>query len=376
MTTTPAKETTPDIFNAAGEAEAPVLVICAHCDWRFALDSTPQAGSTIPPRCPHCYHPRLSQLSGEGAAGGALVPELVVPFEVAADLLQRRLLGFAEGIRFAPADLNAPNLTARLQRVFLPMWLVDTDVQANWEAEMGFDYEVVSHQARYGDHQGWDTREVKENRIRWEPRLGTLQRSYQNVRAPALEEHTQLGSALGAFDVDKAAADRPGSLADAVIRLPDRAQEDAWPAAALSVQAAASEECRQAAAASHIRGFRWSPEYRQGNWTQLLLPVYTTYYLDDEQVPQPILIHGQTGRLHGRRRASMARARRTAGLLLAIAVVIFLLSLITGGFSVLLPALVLPAGIGAFLGILLGLSAGIPILMVWQFNRSQKRKDG
>ncbi len=327
------------------------------------------------PRCPHCYNLQLKALAADGAEELEMTPELVVPFEVSENTLHQRLQAFAAGIKFAPTDLTLTNLTARLQRVFLPMWLVDADTSASWDAEMGYDYEVVSHQAQYGDHQGWDTREVKETRIRWEPRLGTLKRSYQNISAPALEEHTRLQKVLGDFDIRKAAPYQPGSLAGAATRLPNRGKEDAWPAAVLSVQAAAAEECRQAATADHIRGFRWSPEYQGQNWTHLLLPMYTTFYLDDEQAPQPILIHGQVGRLHGRRRASMARARRTAGILLAIAAVVLLLGLGAGAFSVVLPALLLPAGIGVFLGVLIGLGAGLPILIVWQFNRTQAEKD-
>ena len=71
----------------------------------------------------------------------------------------------------------------------VPVWLVDGEVQAEWRAEAGYHYQVVSHQDRYEDRRGgWSSREVKETRTRWEPRLGRLKRAYQNLRAPALEE--------------------------------------------------------------------------------------------------------------------------------------------------------------------------------------------
>jgi hypothetical protein len=373
MTTSSTKGSSSETLAATAAGEQSFPVLCGRCDWRFSFP-----GATVRsalPRCPHCYHAELTLLSGEDTAVPETVPELVLPFELPENTLRKRLQAFAEGIRFAPTDLSPANLTARLERVYLPMWLVDTDVGARWEAEMGFDYDVVSHQAHYGDQRGWDTREVTETRIRWEPRLGTLKRSYQNVSAPALEEHTQLQASLGPYDLGKAAPYQQGSLADAAARLPNRDHEDAWPEAVLRVQAAATEECRQAAQAEHIRGFRWSPDYHNHNWTQLLLPLYTTFYLDDEQAPRPILINGQTGRLHGQRRASMARAQRTSGILLVIAAVLFILGLASGGFSVLLPALLLPAGIGLFLGLLIGIGAGIPVLIVWQFNRAQTRME-
>ncbi len=213
--TSPQDTALPDTGAATTTDKESILVICEHCDWRFSMRKpAPVEGATLP-RCPHCYHSRLNELSGEEVIKGKAAAELLLPFEVTDNTLHKRLQSFAEGIRFAPLDLTPSNLIARLQRVFLPMWLVDTDTSATWEAEMGFDYEVVSHQANYGDQRGWDTREVKETRIRWEPRLGNLNRSYQNISAPALEDHARLQASLGAFDLRKAAPYKAGSQADA-----------------------------------------------------------------------------------------------------------------------------------------------------------------
>ena len=88
--------------------------------------------------------------------------------------------GFSQGIPYPPADLSPENLQQRLQRLFIPAWLVDASALASWQAEAGFNYEVVSHQEKYSDTQGgWRTQEVKEPRVRWEPRLGKLERTYQ-----------------------------------------------------------------------------------------------------------------------------------------------------------------------------------------------------
>ena len=126
--------------------------------------------------------------------------------------------------------------------------------------------------------------------MRWEPRLGRLARRYQNVAAPALEEHQQLKEALGKFDLAAARPYQVNVISQAFLRLPDRPQQDAWNEAQLALQNTAAEERRQAAKADHLRQFAWQPEFENQNWTLLLMPLYTSFYLDDERQPQPVWI--------------------------------------------------------------------------------------
>ena len=100
------------------------------------------------------------------------IPELYLPHQIQKGHLQRPLNEFIGSIRFRPPDLTLANLTNRLEKIYWPMWLVVAEVEGQWEAEIGMDYDVVSHQERFGDGAGWQTREVKETRIRWEPRVG------------------------------------------------------------------------------------------------------------------------------------------------------------------------------------------------------------
>ena len=342
--------------------------VCEHCDWAYLFPK-----GNAPQRCPHCFQPRLANLDGQiQELPYTYPPEQVVPFDVPSAVLEHNLLDFARGIWFVPADLKPSNLTSRLERVYLPMWLVDTDVQAVWQAEAGFNYEVVSHRERFDQNRAdWVTREVEEIRIRWEPRAGKLHRTYSNIPVPALEQDIQLRKRLGTYDSKAAKSYESGVISKAFVRLPDRNPEDAWPSAVPALQSAAAEECRQATAADHIRQFRWSPDYVKRNWTLMLLPMYTTYYLDDENHPKVILIHGQSGRVSGERRASMKRAQRTSLIFLIVALVIFVIGLLVAAASLVSPDLLVYGGIGILLALFIALSAVVPVGMAWSFNRSQ-----
>ncbi len=364
-------DTSPQSTNPSLAAWGVLLAaaVCERCDWQFLLPAT-----TSLERCPHCFQGRLSPLDEQIANLPYIAPpEMSVPFQLSAGQLDQAVQGFAQGIPFRPADLNPQALRSRLRQVYLPMWLVDADVKATWRAETGFNYRVVSHQDQYSG-SGWSSRKVEEQRVRWEPRLGRLARRYQNVAAPALEEHQQLKQALGKFDLSAARPYQANGIGQqAFFRLPDRPQEDAWSEARLALQNAAAEECRQAARADHLRQFTWQPEFQNQNWTLLLLPLYTSFYLDDEQQPQAVWIQGQSGQTTGQRRSSMKRAQRLTFILLGVALLFFVLGLALLAASVVAPPALIFGIIGMALALAFGLGSLAPVLTAWSFNQGQKK---
>ena len=356
-----------------------LLGVCEQCDWLFLVPQASGAGQpAAAPVCPHCFQARLSAVEQDSALASQLrPPELYLPFALSPAALQQILQSFSSGIRFAPADLSLTNLQARLQCIYLPVWLVDSQIQATWEAEVGMNYQVVSHQDRFDDRRGgWSSREVEETRVRWEARAGRLNRSYQNIGAPALQAHPLIVQRLGNYDLTKSqpyAADKAWGGIPAgrsYARLPDRSQVDAWPDVLPRFQQVAENECQQACSGDHFREFRWTPEFRSQNWTLMLMPAYTTYYVDDDGRPHTLFIHGQSGRLSGQRRASMKRAQKSAIWLAAVGLIVSVISLLLVAATVVLPPILILGGIGLVVGLAFLLSACIPLIMVWSTNRN------
>jgi hypothetical protein len=346
--------------------EAVVTADCRRCEAVYLLPQGAQAGL-----CPFCGGDLAPFAGGGEQPSFREPPELVVSFATPQERLAAQLAAFARSTWFAPADLSATALRRRLRRLYWPMWLVDAETEAQWGAEAGFDYQVVSHRERY-DNGGWQTQEVREGRIRWEPRVGRLERTYHNLPAPALEDQARLQRRLGEYDLEAAQAHCPELTAEVPVRLPDRPPHDAWPDAEPAVYSAAMAECRRAAKADHIRNFHWSPTYASRNWTLLLLPLWATFYRDDEGELHPILIHGQTGRLSGRRRSSLKRARRFSFPLAVIAAVFLALSLVAAIAGSLRPELVPLAATGLLAAVITGFLAPLPLLIAWNFNRREE----
>lgn len=302
------------------------IVACEQCDALFLIPSEGTA-----PLCPLCGGEAFTQLSSlDGESNHT--PELVVPFARDDFRFRASLIQFRKSLLLPPSDCTVDNLMARAQRFYWPMWLVDTDVTAHWQAEIGYEYDAITYGERYTD-AGWQSTQERERRTRWEPRVGELRRTYENQPAPALDEHAHIERLLGPYRLAEARPYTPDAVAHNLIRLPTRTPDDAWSDAQLVVQQSAAAECARAANGQHARTYKWSPHYENQNWTHLLLPMLSTYYLDDAGQKQMVYLHGQTGRLAGRRSASMKRARQislgigaVALLLLGITALLWLLA--------------------------------------------------
>jgi hypothetical protein len=236
---------------------------------------------------------------------------------------------------------------------------------------MGYDYQVKSSQEAYAQG-GWKTRELVETRIRWEPRLGQLTRHYDNAAAPALNDHDPVSARIGPTRREAAVPYRPEALSQAAIRIPDLHPENAWPLAQTALHQAAAEECRHAAQAQHLRNYAIHPAYANLHWTQLLQPMYATYYLDDQGRPQIVLINGQSGAIGGPRRASQRKGCLLSAIGLgssAFFLFIYLLLVLLGKS---IPALSSLAVMTICLALGVGLSAAVPAIWPWQWNRNQQ----
>jgi hypothetical protein len=335
-------------------------VHCARCGEAHLVPE-----DAVPSRCPFCLQgpvaPQPAYLREEP-------PEQVLPHSVSKQKLARMLEQWAQGVRFRPDELKAETLMRRARRYFVPLWLVDGRVEGAWRADVGFDYQAVSYQDRYSDGGGWSSQEVREGRVRWEPRVGRINRTYENVAAPALDDHRALMNRLGDFDLSQRTEYSPKAVADGTVRIPTLEPEAAWDGVKAALDRAAGAECRQAAGADHVRD--WRPEVKYGdlNWTQLLLPAYVTWYREGERI-WPVLINGQSGRVSGVRRASARKANVTSLVLGAVAALL----LIFGGLLALpLPPL---GGLILVFGLVLGLAAPIPAVGVWVYNRRSAPDD-
>ncbi len=355
----PSNETTP----VTPDWGLPVEVVyCPTCKTSFAVPDRE------PRNCPVCFSARLEPQSD---ARLAAKPELIVPFTVNPAALAERISTWAKGVWIHPPELDARILTGRLVPYYFPMWLVDGVVTGSWQAQAGYEYQVASTTEGCA-HGQWNTQQVTETRIRWEPRAGTLQRGYNNLAVPALEIHNRLRDTLGAYPVEKAAPFAAPSIQKTPVRQPDVAVTKAWPFAKGQFDAAASRDCRSAAAAQQIDQFSIEASYEGQNWTLLLLPVYSTFYHDDENQVQTVMINGSTGQIAGVRKASQSAAWRRTGILAGFGIICIVIALLISLTAAIFPPAVLLSGILFIVGIFITVASPAPAIWAWQYSRAEK----
>ncbi len=338
---------------------------CPQCRQAFLVQA-----SRIGQTCSHCGKGKLET---QPALLRKEPPELMVGFQKGRTDLQPIFDNFVKGVWLHNDDFNPQDLARRAIPVFWPMWLVDSDISGDWLAEIGYDYQVKSSQESFRN-SSWQSRDVLENRIRWEPRAGQFSRHYDNVAAAALSDQPGLLQRIRNYRIETASSYRPDWLGQADLWAPDLHPENAWPLAQASFNQKASEDCQKAAAGQHMRSFTIHSSYDKVNWTQLLLPVYVSFYTDDTGQPRLVYINGQSGVAGGARLASQRKGWQLAGMLAGLAALL----LVLGVLGLLVTALIPPAGVLGilliFLAFMLGIGAIVPAAWPWQWNRGQQEQ--
>lgn len=345
---------------------------CKNCGAGFLVPSS--AGAPV---CLNCLAARLEPIP---ALQADAPPELLVPFAVSDATLNANLERWLRDIPFKSASLNVRSLRTTLTRIFIPMYLADARAYGTWQAQMGFDYLVASSEERFDGHS-WVTQRLNETRVRWEPRAGELTRAYENLAAPAMEQHARWMMAFGAsngrelpFDTSRAVPFSADVMTGALVRAPDIAPNAAWLFARQELERRAARECETAASAQHYEKFELRAVYSEPRWTLLLLPAYIVGYAGDDGKWIPVRVNGQSGYVSGVKRASMKRARVWSIVIGALALVAFLLTVLLGIAGALNDTFVFPALLVLVVTFLLCLAAPAPLIMTWQFNRQNAEK--
>jgi hypothetical protein len=335
---------------------------CLQCGQAFLVD-----GSRLGQACPNCAS---GKLESQPARLRSEPPELQVPFRKGTADIRAILENFVKGVWLAPDDFTVEKLLHRAVPVFWPMWLVDGDVVGEWRTEAGFDYQVKSSQESF-NNGSWHSHEVIETRQRWEPRTGQIQRRYNNVHVPAASDHARMIALIGDYRLDQATQYESSKAGKADLRIPDLQPQTVWTEAQMALDHAAQVECQTAAGAQHSRNFSLRATYESLNWTQMLLPVAATFYVDDDGKSHPVYINGQSGMIGGVRMASQRKGWKWAAVLAGIGAALLLLGLLLLAFGAVFPPFLAVGSLAVFIAVGLVLCAIVPAAWPWQWNRKQ-----
>jgi hypothetical protein len=336
---------------------------CSHCNQSFFL-----IPNHLNQYCPICLetgfeiHPILTF---------SQKPELILPFRINHQHIESVYKRFLENFWFKPDDLTPFTLLSRASFHYWIMWLVDSQVDGFWKAEMGFDYKLKSSVESF-NNQTWDSKEEIHMKIRWESRMGEVHRMYQNMNLPALSQHGKLVRMIGDFDLKYSIPVSEFELQEIVIT-PELNPQHVWDQAKMQLDQAVENDCEHACDAQHIRGFSISAEYNKQNWTMILLPYIVSYYLSETGDKTPVYINGQSGRIYGSRFASTRKALTWT----AIGAIFAFLLFISGILALTLGSILPPLPIIGFIFLAISLIIGFFMILppIWTLFHNKQEKE-
>ena len=104
-----------------GEADGLRVYICDSCNGEIVGDET--TGATF---CPYCGSPVV--MAGQFA--GALRPDYVIPFKLDKNAAKEALKNHCKGKKLLPKFFTEENHIDKIQGIYVPFWLFDTDAEA------------------------------------------------------------------------------------------------------------------------------------------------------------------------------------------------------------------------------------------------------
>ena len=313
---------------------------CSYCQRTFLF-----AQGDVDRICPLC---RLGSLEPQPNYAFNIQPIQILPFKIAPEKLSLIYSNFISPVKYKPVSMNTEALLNNTRAIFWPYWVVDGDVNGSWLTEAGFDYQVESAKESLSA-RGWQSKKEIQTRIRWEDRLGQMATHMDNIITPALEEQTNRIQMTGDYHLDRAKDFESMFVGVAHMQLPDISPDDAWSSAIPTFEHKVANTCREAAGAQHLRNFLAEVRFTNQKWTQLFLPMYTTYYTDDDEKFHILVVNGETGVIQGPRIASPAQSGYIAGVIGAISGGLFFSTLISLILSLKFPDISFITGILAIL---------------------------
>ena len=113
-----------------------------HCESCGAELSIPYGALTS--TCPYCASNHVNVTT---SLNEELRPRFLIPFKIDAAHSKQLVVAWLGKGWFHPDDLAATTVVGRLTGIYLPFWTFDTEVTANWRAEVGYEHTVRHYNA-------------------------------------------------------------------------------------------------------------------------------------------------------------------------------------------------------------------------------------
>ena len=266
---------------------------CPDCGTERAVEA-----AAISTSCPFCAggHVEVSDRDD----GAALRPSHVLPFRVRDVDLAGPVKGWLGQGWFHPSRLADLARVDRFVGVYVPYWVFEAQVAADYACEVGHD-----HTRTVTDGNG---RTHTETETVWTWTKGHIAHGFAHVRIPGTARLSRvlLGRVDDAFDLSQLEAFDPRFLAGFDAQGYDIALPEAWEDGKAEIRDGARRLCEADAGSSKIRNLSVAAGLSEEAWRYALLPVWVTAYKFEGKTWQ-IMVDGASGVVHGQKPVVWAR---------------------------------------------------------------------
>ena len=304
-------------------------VRCLTCGATVVLDEVATAAA-----CAFCGS---SNVLAQDANRNAIRPESLVPLDVGRAAVEQ---GFRRWLKRLWLRPNALRTLRRFEAVgvYVPYWTFDARVHSDWSADSGtyyWDTQLVP--VMRNGRVRMRTRRVRK--VRWRPAWGQRDDAYDDLLVNASRAvPDRLAAKLGDFDTSALVPYRSEYLAGWRAEEYQLDLEQAWSVGRQRLVAHQERRCAGDVPGDTHRQLRVTNAIEGVRWKHVLLPMWTLTYRHGGKT-YTVLVHGQTGRVHGQAPLSWVK----------------------------IALLVLALGLAVLLGLaLFGLAQALGLLLFWR----------
>jgi len=261
---------------------------CESCGGQLSIPE-----GSLSTTCPFCASNKVNVTT---SLEESLRPRFLIPFKVKPEqTLKLAKVWLGQGW-FHPNALSASTLLRQFKGIYLPFWTFDTQVKAQWRAQVGYEKTVRHYNA---STKKWETR----TKIVWRWQDGHVQISIDDFLVPgSAQRHIShhILHQLYPFHMRGLVEYEPGYLAGWQAQAYETTLTEAWESGKAAIRERAKEACHQDIPTRHVRNFSMSADFQDESWRYILLPVYLTAYKYEGETFQ-MMVNGQTGAVAGQK---------------------------------------------------------------------------
>jgi hypothetical protein len=263
--------------------------------------------------CEFCGSPAIVP---QDAVRSPIVPESLLPFQVAESKVREDVRQWYGSRWFAPNRLKKAALTDQVHGLYIPYWTFDAQVAARWTAEAGYYYYETE----------WRKGKIERVRkVRWEHAAGALENFFDDELVPATQGvQASLLRKVEPFPTDALVPYDPGYVSGWVVEQYQIDLVAAADHARQSMDAKLRALCAAQVPGDTQRNLQVDADYSGQTFKHVLVPIWLVAYTYGSRVFQ-VLVNGVTGQIAGNHPYSWVKiACAFAATLLAVLIVSYL----------------------------------------------------